>query len=241
MDESAYIEMARTEGTHWWFKARREIIDSVIGSLGLPQGARILEVGAGTGGNLAMLSQHGHLSAMELDWHALQIARAKAGGPYAVVRGRCPDDIPFREGAFDLVCMFDVLEHIEQDQRTLGALRDQLAPGGSLLLTVPAYQWLWSAHDVHLHHYRRYTATRLREVLTAGGYRVSRVTYFNSFLFPLAALARLADNVRHRTVASGTELPSRFINALLYRVFRSEQLWLRRRNLPFGVSLMSIA
>ena len=240
MNPEAYLEMANTESVHWWFAARRDILDHVIGKFGLPATARILEAGSGTGGNLMMLSAHGSVSAIEMDEAACRIAREKTGDRVDLRRGHFPDDIPFKGETFDLIGMFDVLEHVEQDVETLAALRGLLAPGGRMLVTVPAYQWMWSAHDVFLHHKRRYTATSLRKTLADAGLRVERVSYFNMWLLPLAALARLKDRLRPSGHASGTAIPAPFVNRALFSIFRSERSLLDRFNLPAGLSLLAV-
>lgn len=240
MDPQAYVEMAQVEDRHWWFRARREIINSLLDAMALPVDARILEVGSGTGGNFRMLAGHGKLFAMEMDPGAIAIARQRTGTPVTLARGECPGDMPFPDEAFDLVCMLDVLEHLDDDREALRALRHLLRPGGSLLVTVPAYQWLWSGHDIFLHHRRRYTAARLRRVLEDSGYRVGKLSYFNTLLMPLAALTRLLANLRGRTRPAGGSLPPAWINALLFRTFRSEKVWLGRKNFPFGVSLLAV-
>lgn len=241
VNPEAYVEMAATESRHWWFKARRKIIESTMVNMALPDGARILEVGCGTGGNLGMLSRHGHVSAMEMDERARQMATEKTRGEFDIRAGSCPRDIPFSGEQFELICLFDVLEHIEQDAATLVALRKQLAPSGRLLITVPAYQWLWSAHDTHLHHKRRYTASQLRKVLRDSGLAVDRTTYFNTLLLPLAVLGRLYDRFASHSKPSGTTTPAAPVNAVLQAIFASERHLLRHINLPAGVSLMGIA
>lgn len=241
VNPEAYVEMAATESRHWWFKARRKIIEATIADMALPDAARILEVGCGTGGNLDMLARHGQVSAMEMDDRARQMAVKKTQNRFVIRAGSCPDDIPFQGEQFDLICLFDVLEHIEQDVATLVGLCQQLAPGGRLLITVPAYQWLWSAHDTHLHHKRRYTAKRLRRVFHDGGLKVDRITYFNTLLLPLAALGRLLDRAMSRKQPSGTATPPAPVNATLHAIFASERHLLRHLNLPAGVSLLGIA
>jgi SAM-dependent methyltransferase len=240
MNPEAYVEMAATESTHWWFHARRKILGCIIETLGLPRRARILEVGSGTGGNLLMLSCHGTVSALEMDENARRLSSEKTHGQFTIRAGNCPDSIPFQGEQFDLVCMFDVLEHIEEDVATLSALRKHLAPGGRMLITVPAYQWLWSAHDVCLHHKRRYTRRSLRGVFEQSGLRIDRLTYFNTLLLPLAALARLKDRVSSRRKSTGTEIPPRLINSTLNAIFASERHVLACFNLPAGVSLLGI-
>lgn len=137
--------------------------------------------------------------------------------------------------------MFDVLEHIDEDVATLAALRKHLAPGGRMLITVPAYPWLWSAHDVFLHHKRRYTAQRLRKVFNDSGLHLDRISYFNTLLLPLAALGRLRDRIVSSGQSSGRAIPPALINAALETIFASERHLLKRFNLPAGVSLMAIA
>ena len=240
MNPEAYLEMANTESAHWWFAARRDILSHVIGKFGLPVSARILEAGSGTGGNLVMLSAHGEVSAIEMDEVACRIAGEKTGGRFDLRRGCFPDDIPFKGETFDLIGMFGVLEHVEQDVETLVALRGLLAPSGRMLITVPAYPWMWSAHDVFLHHKRRYTANSLRKALADAGLRVERVSYFNMWLLPLAMLARLKDRLRPGGHASGTAVPASFVNRLLFSIFRSERYLLDWFNLPAGVSLLAV-
>jgi SAM-dependent methyltransferase len=240
MDPKAYLEMAETEERHWWFVGRRAVLRKLIGSLRLPPDANILEVGSGTGGNLEMLCEFGKVKAMELDATAREIAIRKTQGRIDVRPGRCPDDIAFPEQRFNLICMFDVLEHVDEDVATLAALRSSLASGGRLLVTVPAFSWLWSTHDEFLHHKRRYTARDLETKCVAAGLKLERVSYFNMLLFPLGVLARLKDRLVGSTVASGVGLPATPVNFLLRQIFSTESMLLKRMNLPFGMSLLAI-
>ncbi|MCH9013739.1 MAG: class I SAM-dependent methyltransferase, partial [Proteobacteria bacterium] len=156
MDRQVYARMAELEDRHWWFAARRRILTEVLARLvALPAAPRLLEAGCGTGGNLAMLSRFGEVAAFEPDAEARRKAQEKSG--FDVRDGRLPGDIPFEPGRFDLVAAFDVLEHVEDDLASLRALHAQLRPGGSALITVPAFEFLWSRHDERHHHWRRYT------------------------------------------------------------------------------------
>lgn len=240
MSPDAYLEMARTETNHWWFKGRRAVLASLIADMALPGGARILEIGAGTGGNLSMLSAFGGISALEMDATARSIAMQKTGGRFDIRAGCCPGDIPFATAAFDLVCLFDVLEHIEDDVAALVAVRTLLAAGGRALLTVPAYSWLWSAHDRHLHHKRRYAMAELRKKAVASGLFIEKISHFNTLLFPLVALGRLKDRLLDRSAATGTAIPPAPVNAFLSTLFAAERFLLRRGDLPFGASLLAV-
>lgn len=240
MNPGAYVQMAETESRHWWFTGRRAILSDIIRSLDLPPRAKILELGSGTGGNLEMLARYGHVSALEMDATARSISMEKTAGRFDVRGGSCPSDIPFSGQQFDLVCLFDVLEHIEEDLATLTAVKALLAPRGRVLLTVPAYRWLWSAHDEFLHHKRRYSAAELRGKILAAGLRPARISHFNTLLFPLAAIARIKDRLTGSRVATGTGIPPAPLNGLLAAMLGAERHILGKVDLPVGVSLLAV-
>ncbi|GLQ53710.1 class I SAM-dependent methyltransferase [Devosia nitrariae] len=231
--------MAATEETHWWFVGRRRMIASLIEELPPPASARVIELGAGTGGNLEMLKAFGTVSAMEYDAGAREVAAAKGGIP--VVAGRLPDDIPFEAESADIVGLFDVLEHVEDDAGTLRAIRKILAPDGVLILSVPAHQWLWSGHDEVLHHFRRYSKEELRHLAVECGYRLRRLTYFNCALFPAAALVRLLDRRDTDGDVAGGSIPPAPINATLTAILTAEARLARLfKGLPIGLSLFAV-
>jgi len=240
MSPEAYLEMAETEREHWWFRGRREILCSILRRLALAPRARVLEVGSGTGGNLDILAEFGSVSGLEMDANALAMSVERTSGRFDIRHGRCPDDIPFPEGGFDLICFLDCLEHISDDVGALGRMHPLLAPGGSIIVTVPAYQWLWSAHDAFLHHHRRYDRASLTRCAQAAGFRIERITYFNTLLFPLAVAARLCDRLLRRKRSTGDAVPAEPLNTALYGIFKCESSWLVHRGLPFGVSLLAI-
>ncbi|MCV0395695.1 MAG: class I SAM-dependent methyltransferase [Rhizobiaceae bacterium] len=238
MEPSAYHQMAETEDRHWWYRGRRAIAGSVIAALDLPERARILEIGAGTGGNIAMLSRFGEVTAVEMSETARAIGNAKTGVPF--LSGHLPDGLPLGDARFDLICLFDVLEHVEQDFASLEVIRDLLDDRGRLVLTVPAHQWLWSRHDVDLHHFRRYSRRGLAALAEAAGLRVERLTYTNSALFPAAAIARLADRLRSDGASAGSDLPPAPLNSLMHAIYAAERHVLPAIDLPMGVSLLAV-
>lgn len=243
MSPEAYVEMAETQSAHWWFEARRTILRAQIETLHLPADAHILEVGSGTGANLALLSEFGQVVGLEMNAEAMALARAACPSVCNRVdlcRGRCPEDLPRLHERFDLVCLFDVLEHIEGDVAALAGLRPLLRPGGAILLTVPAYQWMWGPHDVHLHHYRRYDPQSVVRVCSSAGLAVARISFFNTLLFPLALVARAKDRLRGAG-DTGARVPRAAVNTLLCRLFALERHLLRWMQLPFGLSLLVLA
>ena len=230
--------MDRLESEHWWFKARRGILTSVLENVrGGRAGLKILEAGCGTGGNLRMLNRFGKVSAFEPDTGALRLARAKSG--CHIEKGALPEQIPFRPGSFDIAVALDVIEHIEDDEAGLAALRRQLKPGGKLLMTVPALPWLWSAHDEQHHHYRRYTRTELNRKLQDAGFKPLKVSYFNTLLFPAVLLLRGLKKLTGNT-SSDDHMPSPALNTTLRRVFEAERHLIGRLPLPVGVSLLAV-
>ncbi|WP_174280485.1 class I SAM-dependent methyltransferase, partial [Sphingomonas bacterium] len=143
-------------------------------------------------------------------------------------------------GAYDLIAVLDVVEHIADDVAALAAMRERLAPGGAILITVPAHPWMWSAHDVVNHHHRRYTKATLRAAIAAAGLRPERLAYFNSLLFPLAAGARLAGRLTGREDSDDSPPPGP-VNALFERIFRLERHLVGRVPMGPGVSIVTLA
>lgn len=242
MTPDAYAEMAATQESHWWYAARRRILRTQLERLQLPAGADILEIGSGTGANLDLLSEFGHVVGLEMSPAAIVLAQQRTCSRSAAVSmrlGRCPEDLPVLP-SFDLVCMFDVLEHIEEDCASLGAAAARLKPGGRLLLTVPSYQWMWGPHDEHLHHKRRYTRRSLADCCARADLVVHQLSHFNTLLFPLALASRLYEKAAGRSSAASAT-PTRLINSVLRCTFAFERHLVTRVRLPFGLSLMAVA
>lgn len=238
MEAEVYERMAQLDSEHWWFAARRDILESVIRRIVRPpQGARILEIGCGTGHNLEMLSRFGTVEATELNDSARQLASRRFGR--AIQAAALPDLSMFDESSFDMVALLDVLEHIPDDAPSLRAIRSVLKPGGKLLVTVPGNPWMWSAHDVSHHHHRRYRKSQLRDVAENAGFAVDLLSPFNTLLFPAVAAARIGGKLLRREAADDS-MPSRPVNAVLKSVFSLEAPLIGRVPLPFGVSLIAV-
>lgn len=242
MDRALYEEHALLESDHWWFVGRRAILESVLARhLTTREHRRILDVGCGTGGMLPMLAGFGTVEGMEGEALAVEHCQVAFGG-FDVRLGRIPVDVP-EDGTFDLVTAFDVIEHLDDDIGALSALRSAARPGGTVAVTVPAFQWLWSDHDTVNGHRRRYTRRRLIEALDAARLDVVHVSYFNTLLLPIVATARLAQRVRGPVVAPNSDfsMPPPRLNRLLTGVLRQERRMVATLGLPVGVSLVAVA
>lgn len=237
MDRALYDHMARLDNAHWWYRGRRRILAKYIERLAkLPVGARILEIGCGTGHNLSMLGTFGSVDAIEIDDASRAIAESRLGRP--ILTSPLPGLAGVERNAYDLVALLDVLEHVEDDVAALRAMAGCLKPGGKILVTVPAHPWMWSNHDVVNHHHRRYTRKSLAASLSEAGLRFEKLDYFNSLLFPIAVMERFVAKATGKDSGSGSDamLPAP-INNMLESIFAFERYAIGRVPLPVGLSL----
>lgn len=238
MDRAVYDRMAEHDATHWWYVARRRILARLIRTeINPPKGARILEVGCGTGHNFGMLGAFGSIDAIEIDDGAREVAEGRLGKP--ILTAPLPGLDGVEDGAYDVVALLDVLEHIVEDDASLASIRTKLKPDGKILLTVPANPWMWSAHDTAHHHHRRYTIPSLKAVADKAGLTVHLMSHFNSLLFPVAAVARIIGKAMGKQT-SDDQMPSAPVNAILTRIFGLETHLVGRVPLPAGVSIVAI-
>lgn len=241
MDAELYDELHRVEKTHWWFRARRHIVWSLVRRYvdGAPnRRLRICELGCGTGGNLLAAAEKHDVVGVECAPQALAYARQKLGN--WVRFGRLPHEIDLPPQSFDVVLMTDVLEHIEDDAASANAALELLRPGGIVVATVPAYQWLYSPRDAHHHHFRRYSKRRFADLWSGDAAETLLLSHYNSLLFPAAAGARLASKFLRREKPGDLSVPPPFINDRLAQLMQCESNLLGRLPMPFGLSLVSV-
>ena len=238
MERVVYEQMAELDERHWWYRARREVLAALIRRrVRPPNGAAILEIGCGTGHNLAMLGQFGRVDALEVDAGARAVAEKRLGRP--VISAPLPELKGVAERHYDMIGAFDVIEHIADDGAAIASIARRLKPGGKLVVAVPAHQWMWSAHDTVNHHHRRYSKRGLKRLITASPLKLEAIGYFNSLLFPLAVAQRLASRAAGKDNSDLT-LPPKPVNYALERGFAAERLLIGRIPLPPGLSLFAI-
>ncbi len=228
---------------HWWFRARKTIFTRLLDGLdGWPPQASILDIGPGSDVNLPVLQGRGELTVV--DTTPLSLACFRERSEVKLVQGD-GERLPFADGSFDLICAWDVIEHLDDDQEALRECGRILKQGGRLFLTVPAWPVLWGRQDVLSLHKRRYRRGQLMERLARAGFRIERLTYFNSVLFlPILVVRLLMRPFLRWNKGGGSDFQVKLpfaLDGLLFRLFALEAPWLARRDLPFGVSLLGLA
>lgn len=244
-DPGHYEHLVAVEDEHFWFAGRAKAIEEVVRPLvaELAPGYRVLEIGCGTGHVLHMLERicgKGRLVGMDLFHEGLLHARRRCSCSLLQASSAAP---PFST-RFDLVGMFDVLEHLQEDRRFLESAHRLLTPQGALLVTVPAHQSLWSAFDERSDHCRRYEAPDLDRLLNAAGYHVEYLTQFMASIFPLVwASRRLARwNANADPVQSELRIRPVLNSTLRWLLEHEARVFVqRRRQLPIGTSLLALA
>lgn len=233
MKESAYREHFEVEDRHWWYRGRWAVVGALLSRTRLPSQPRILDAGCGTGGNLQKFNRLGVATGVEPSPEAVGFCRERG---LERVHQAGLESLPFENGSFDLVAATDVIEHVSSEQQALRELRRVAAPDAVLLLTVPAYMWLWSSEDVNLHHHRRYTKSRLRDAVAKADWEPLFTSYFNSLLLPPIALAKKLR--RPGDDSADLDRTSAALDGALSMPMRLEAQLIRRGiSLPAGVSV----
>jgi len=234
-------EMSEVEESNWWHEGRRRILhDNVKLLLRGIKNPKILDVGCGTGGTSNIFLKFGNLIGIDISFSALKIASKK--GLENIFRSNLTN-IPLQDEIFDIITALDVIEHVRDDSIVLLELKRLIKNTGYLIITVPAFQFLWSEHDVALSHYRRYTISTLTKVLTDSGFEITRISYFVSFIFiPYSIYRILTRNSINKTKPHTVKRTfPEIINKLLEKSMLIENALMKKINLPFGVSLICVA
>lgn len=247
MDQCFHPLQKDIEDWHFWYAVRRDLLDLFAqqGLQGRRRAAtslappRILDIGCGTGGNSLALARHGEVIGFDVSDRAFRISMDR---PYRHRVVGSAERLPFADRCFDLVSALDVLEHLDDDLAAASELHRVLTPSGAAVVFVPAFQALWGQNDVMSHHRRRYTKETLSRVLTAAGFDLEYLGYFNLLLFLPTLLVRKLERFMPGTAQrlEYQERPS-LLNSLLTAVFRAEIPVLKRASLPLGTSVCCLA
>lgn len=232
--------MAEHEQTYWWHLGRLKIINTYVTSAtGKNKSPKLLNVGCGTGGTIAVLETFGRVDNVDISDDAIRYMKNNGYKRLTKVEGI---KLPFKAGSYNIIGAFDVLEHIDDQIGALKEWRRVLKQGGSAVITVPAYQWLWSEHDVSLHHKRRYTTKSLAAAAEGSGLVVEKVSYAIAFSLPLVVGFRYINKLtgkKHDSETSYVNVPS-WMNKLFTWILGIEAKLHKYISLPFGTSVVAI-
>ena len=239
MNKEFYRKFFEVQKKHWWFVSKKKIVlDFIDRYVPTNDNHKILDIGCGSGLMLNALEQIGGTYGMDMSDDAINFSKEIFSG--TVKKGMLPDNIPYDEEYFSLVVALDVIEHVDDDRASLTAIRSHIAEGGQAVISVPACMFLWSEHDVLNEHKRRYTLEELKGKLIDAGFTIEKISYFNTFLFPLISLVRMMNNLLKRKGASEIDLPHPAINYIVEKIFSLEKYFLRIMNFPIGVSVLAV-
>ena len=241
-------DLFEKEATYWWNVSKREMVFSLLRSMGFLEGRRerglAVDIGCGGGYTAGVFERHWRMVGADVSRDALQLCQRRG------LRRLCQVDmtgfsLPFKTGSLDLVLALDVIEHVEDDIHALTECHRILKVGGLLIVTVPAFMALWSPWDEALGHRRRYDAFALAETIQKAGLSVKKLTYMFFFVFPVAVLIRGMKRLFQRDAMnySSDFIPMpKVVNDLLILIGRLEQFLIARLRLrlPFGLSVISI-
>lgn len=230
--EEQYIQF---EKKNWWFIARRELIKNLLDKI-TNKNSKIIDIGSGSGINIQYLKNY---NIVGVDKSKRLVQAGKKEGKnirmYDVEKR-----IPFRKNSFDVALCLDILEHLENDDRVLKEIYRILTPKGKILITVPAFGFLWGQQDIVSMHKRRYTKRMLIKLVKENNFKIKRITYWNSFLFPIMSSIRILRKNKKNPQTDFKDYP-KFINKILLRILRLENFIISKNiNLPIGVSLIAI-
>jgi SAM-dependent methyltransferase len=238
-DLALYAVEARVEATHWWFVGRRKLFARELAAVSPVANARVLDVGTGAGSNLRMLRDAGYHNVVGLDASDAAISFCAKKG-FDIVRKGDICEMPFGDGSMDIILATDVVEHVDDDARAVREIERVLAPGGTALLTVPAFQCLWGLQDEKAFHKRRYRLREFERLLMSAGLVPVKRYYFNYLLFVPLWLARQVFRIFKVTADSESEINTPLLNLILSGVFAVDTATARFIKPPFGVSILAV-
>lgn len=236
MEKYLYEDLYKLEDNHWWHIAKRRPVVEIIQKINSRDKLKILDVGCGTGKNMEVFSTLGEVWGLDNSKEAINFCKKRG---LKNLKLATLQNNGFKDNEFDVVTMLDVLEHIDDENSALIEVKRILKKGGCIILTVPAYGWLWSKWDEVLHHKRRYTKQALIKILEKAGFKVEKVSYMYSFLvLPVLFSRSIKSLFFSNNYGSDFKLNSKIINKLFYFLSLLEFKLSAYFNIPFGTSLV---
>tara|TARA_B100000795_G_scaffold269343_1_gene258461 strand:+ start:3477 stop:4190 length:714 start_codon:yes stop_codon:yes gene_type:complete len=233
MDNKIFSRQIKNQKKHWWFQARKKIIDQIISNTKSNRKNTILDFGAGSGVNLGMLAKYGLVDIHEQNKYARTLIKKnkKIKNLYSTLN--------IKKNFYDLILVADVIEHVKEPKKLLKKLKKFLKKDGCILITVPAYQFLFSKKDDALGHYRRYNKKSLKKVLH--GFSIERISYFNTFLcIPIIIMTLLNKYLNRDYIKEVETTPNFILNKVCYIIFMSEKYFIKYFSFPFGISIYAL-
>lgn len=237
MRTDLYEDLYKTEDVHWWHKAKRRFVKQLITTHIHKKSLTILDVGCGTGKSMDELSSLGGVWGVDISDEALLFCKKR--NLTHVKKGEA-EHLPFQKDFFDVVCALDVLEHVD-DEASIREIKRVLKNNGFIIISVPAFSWLWSKWDEVLHHKRRYDKKQLERILKKEGFAILKNTYIHSFLVIPILIIRKLKQLQHKQYTSDFQVNNGVLNRLCSFLSELEQIWINRYDMPFGTSVLCIA
>ena len=233
MKKEVYKRHINNYSNHWWFQARKKIIETVIKKNILKKNINILDFGSGSGVNVNMLSKYGHVTIYEPHLLTRNYLKKKFNSKkYSVIT-------KYTKKKFDLILLADVLEHIKNDKKIIQNLNKNLKNRGFILITVPSYKILFSKKDLILGHYRRYSKTEILNLFR--NFKTIKLTFFNSILFfPISLIILFFKFLKIDFIDEVEKSPNKIINFIMFKIFTLEIRLINHCNLPFGISMLGL-
>ncbi len=242
MDKQLYEKFFDLEDKHWWFQARKNIVFELLSHYlekdSLNGNFRALDVGCGTGLIAKEMENKYKINVTGIDNSPKAVRFCKRRGLKIILNAA--EQINQPASSSDLVTALDIIEHLKKDSAALEEFNRVLKMKGLLLVTVPAFQFLFDSHDVINHHKRRYTTGELKQKVESAGFEVVKISYYNTFLFPLVLIAKLFKKITGSSSTNLTEV-NHLLNYVLKSIFSKESAFLKYFNFPFGVSIICFA
>jgi len=237
MEPYLYDDLYALEETHWWHRNKRRLITSLLARFAPKKKIRIIDIGCGTGKNVETFARFGQSWGLDASKRAITFCRKRE---LTRIKQGTAENSGLPSGSFDVVTLLDVLEHTD-DRKTIREMHRILAPCGLIVITVPAYRWMWSTWDVVLHHRRRYEKNDLERLMRESGFQIKKCSFVYSFLLlPVLIVRFVKTQVLRAPYGSDFRLSNPFLNWLMYGICGIESWCVVHGYVPFGTSIVCV-